>query len=216
MKKRLTSIGLAIVSLTMTFGATRAATRTVGKASTGCPNPQYSTITAAINAAAPGDEVLICPALYKEQLVIGKPLTLRGIAVNGFNRVLIQPSPVSALLGLPVAAVIAVINTTGVTIQDLAIDASDNTVKGCDIALAGIRFLNSSGTVQGNALFGTQLKNPQSCPALYPGNGFGVHIDASIPGTFQVLVRDNSIHDFGRNGILAVGSGVTAEILDRK
>src|SRR5262245_33630380 len=109
-----------------------AATRTVGKPNTTCPNPQFSTITAAIAAAASGDEIAVCPALYAEQVVITKPVTLRGVSVNGISRAVIQPSPLKTLDNMPITAVITVLNTTGVAIEDLAIDASNNTVKGCD------------------------------------------------------------------------------------
>ena len=54
-------------------------TLTVGKSTTDCPNAKYTTIAAAVTAAAPGDMIEICPALYPEQLVISKPLTLRGV-----------------------------------------------------------------------------------------------------------------------------------------
>jgi nitrous oxidase accessory protein NosD len=70
-------------------------TLTVGKPNTDCPNAEYTTIAAAVIAAAPGDIIEICPALYPEQLVISKPLTLRGVrdnvAGNEVNRVLLQP-----------------------------------------------------------------------------------------------------------------------------
>ena len=48
---------------------------------------------------------------------------------------------------LPVEAVITVMNTWGVTIEDLAIDASQNSVQGCTPQLADIHFYNASGRV---------------------------------------------------------------------
>jgi hypothetical protein len=115
---------------------------------------------------------------------------------------------------LPFQAVISVVNTGDVTIEGLAIDASNNTVNGCTVNLAGIHFSNSSGKVANNAIFGAQLKDPQSCTTLFPGNGSGVQVDTSTgqTGMFSVSIDHNSIHDFNRNGILAVGSGVTAEV----
>jgi hypothetical protein len=49
---------------------------------------------------------------------------------NEVKRVLLQPS-VQDLQDLPFEAVITVMNTTGVTIDNLAIDASQNTVASC-------------------------------------------------------------------------------------
>lgn len=138
-------------------------TLTVGKSKTGCPNAEYTTIASAVTAAAPGDVIEICPALYPEQLVISKPLTLRGVrttvAGNEVNRVLLQPS-LQDVQDLPVEAVITVINTWGVRIENLAIDASRNSVQGCTPQLADIHFHNASGRVADDALFGAQLATP--------------------------------------------------------
>ncbi len=101
---------------------------------TSCPNAQYKSITAAVNAAAPGDVIAICPAVYPEKLIITMPLTLRGVSTdvkgNDVKRVLLQPT-LRKVRGLPVEAVITVMNTGGVTIENLAIDASKNSANGC-------------------------------------------------------------------------------------
>lgn len=190
-------------------------TLTVGKSNTDCPNAEYTTIAAAITAAAPGDVIEICPALYPEQLVISKPLTLRGVrttvAGNEVNRVLLQPS-LQDIQNLPVEAVITVMNTWGVSIENLAIDASQNSVQGCTPQLADIHFYNASGRVANDALFGAQLANPQSCVQIFPGNGFGVLVDSDKPGPFQVAVEDNSIHDFTKDGVQAINAGVRAKV----
>jgi nitrous oxidase accessory protein NosD len=193
-----------------------AKTRLVGKDKASCPNAQYNTIAAAVTAAAAGDVINICPALYPEQLVITTPLTLRGVPVNvngnEVKRVLIQPSPMQDLQGLPVEAVITVMNTGGVSIENLAIDASQNSVPGCTPQLADIHFYNASGRVANNALFGAQLANPQNCKAVFPGNGFGVLVDSNSPGPFYVTVEHNSIHDFTKDGVQAINAGVTVEV----
>jgi nitrous oxidase accessory protein NosD len=206
-------IGLTLVFLGTVCVTGSAWTRTVGKET--CPKAQYATITAAVNAAAPGDIIDICPDLYTEQLIITKPLTLRGVSVdvngNNVKRVLLQPV-LQDVDGLPVEAVITVMNTWGVTIENLAIDASKNSVHGCTPQLADIHFYNASGRVANNALFGAQLANPQSCVALFPGNGFGVLVDSNKPGPFHVSVEHNSIHDFRKDGVQAVNAGVTVEV----
>lgn len=57
----------------VTSVAGHAATLRVGQPKTSCPHAQFTPITAAMNAAEPGDVIEICPALYSEQLVITKP-----------------------------------------------------------------------------------------------------------------------------------------------
>ena len=191
-----------------------AATLTVAKNNGLCPHATYTTIGAAITAAAAGDEIEICPALYAEQLVITRPVTLHALSANGIGRVLLQPAAMTNLGSLPYQAVVSVVNTKDVVIDGLAIDASQNTVTGCTVSLAGIHYYNSSGNVTNNAISGAQLANPQSCKTLFPGNGFGVEVDTATgqTGSFSVSISGNSIHDFNRNGIIVEGAGVTAEI----
>jgi len=185
----------------------------VGQPSTPCPGAMYTTIGDAVTAAGPGDEIDICPALYPEQLIITKPLKLVGIEVNGVNRILIQPA-LTDLMGLATEAVITVMNTQGVVIENLAIDASHNTVATCSPGLAGVHFFNASGKVKDSAIFGAQLTNPTGCSKLPVLNGFGVLVDATQPGPFTVSVEHNSIHDYTSNGVFANGSagGVKADI----
>jgi nitrous oxidase accessory protein NosD len=201
----------ALFSLALAVGTASAATLVVGPANTACPNPQYPTIGAAVQAAGSGDVIEICPALYPEQLVITKPVTLRGIEVNGSSRVLLQPALID-IQGLATEAVITVMNTNRVTIQNLAIDASNNTASSCSPGVAGVHFFNSSGFVENSAIFGAHLTNPLGCTTLPFGNGFGVQVDASQAGPFNVWIIGNSIHDFTANGVQVNGAGITAEI----
>ena len=210
-------LGMTLFLLASVGTTSRAKTLTVGQANTTCPNPTFRTITDALTAAAPGDVVAICPALYTEQLVVTKPVTLRGISISSpddtINRVLLQPASLTNVAGLPMQAVITVLNTRGVTIENLALDASKNTVSACTPSLSAVHYWNSSGTVYGNAITGAQLQNPSNCTDIF-GNGYGVLIDTdgSRPGPFRVTVENNSIHDFMRNGVLATGSGVVANV----
>lgn len=207
-------IGIALLTWGACSSASWGKTWTVGPANVPCPNADFSTIQAAINGAQSGDVIEICPALYPEQLLITKPLTLTGISQQGVGRVLIQPTSFSVVESLGFTAAISVVNASSVTISNLAIDASNNTVSGCTLALAGIHFYNSSGLVENSAISGTQLRNPSSCTTLFPGNGFGVQADEAAGSTasFNVAVRNTSIHDFGRNGILVTGAGEMANI----
>jgi nitrous oxidase accessory protein NosD len=206
---------LLVISFLMMGLNSHAATITVGKPNTSCPNAQYNTINAAVKAAAPGDVIKICPALYTEQIIVTKPLTLQGIVsnVNGneVGRVLLHPA-LQDLQNLPVEAVITVMNTSNVTIENLAIDASRNSVQGCTPEIADIHFYNASGTANNNTLSGAQLAHPQSCGAIFPGNGFGVLVDSNTPGPFQVAIENNSIHDFTKDGVQAINAGVTVDV----
>jgi hypothetical protein len=201
-----------------------AATLTVGKPNTGCSQAKYTAIGDAVKAASSGDLIEICPALYQEQLTITKSLTLLGrqseVAGLPINRVVIQPASLATTVvndgavSAPVTAVISVIGATGVTIRNLAIDASQNQLNGCALLVAGVYFHNSSGEIGNNAIFGAQVPSCIVTKAAQNGTGFGVVIDTDTTGTFSVLVDQNSIHDYSKDGVLVIGTGITATISD--
>lgn len=212
-KRRIIRMAAAVISLAVGSTASWAGTIVVGAPNTPCPGANVTTIGAAVAIAQAGDTIEICPAVYTEQVVISKPVTLVGIAWSGVGRALIQPTSLTAN-SLGFISVITVANTSGVTISNLAVDASSNAVTGCTVALSGIHFYNAAGTVQNSSISGTQISTPLSCTTLFPGNGAGVQADQSAGSTsaLSVSVMGNSIHDFGRNGILINGAGENATI----
>jgi len=198
------SIGISNISWGSTY--------VVGAPNTPCPGANFSTIGAALNVALAGDTIEVCPATYPEQVVITKPVTLVGIAWNNVGRAVIQPTTLT-VNSLGFMAVVTVANTSGVTISNLAIDASNNTASGCTVSLSGIHFYNASGSVLNSSISGTQLPNPLSCTTLFPGNGSGVQADQSgTAGSYTITVQGNSIHDFARNGVLVNGAGQNATV----
>jgi nitrous oxidase accessory protein NosD len=61
-----------------------------------CSNADFTSIQAAVDAAAPGDVIRVCPDLYPESVTVDKPLTLVGDpdaveAVDCFNPAMSQP-----------------------------------------------------------------------------------------------------------------------------
>ena len=68
-------LGLFIFGASM---ASAAATLTVGNATSLPCTGAYSTISAAVAAASPGDTIQVCQGTYNEQVTIGKTLTLLG------------------------------------------------------------------------------------------------------------------------------------------
>jgi pectin methylesterase-like acyl-CoA thioesterase len=59
-----------------------------------CKSGSFATISAAVNSSsvAPGSTVEVCPGTYNEQVIISKPLTLRGITANNSSGVYITGS----------------------------------------------------------------------------------------------------------------------------
>jgi nitrous oxidase accessory protein NosD len=181
----------------------------VGANPTVCPDAQFSTIQAAVNAASPGTIIRICAGTYPEQVRITKPISL-----HGENGVVIQPNNVTAnttgaASGQAIAAIILVQDVTGVDIQDVIVDGTNSGIMECAPDLIGVLYQNASGEVRRvavrNLKLGVTLNGCQSGSAILVQSGGG--------GTSVVDVEDSSIHDYQKNGITAneVGSQVRIE-----
>src|SRR5919106_1049888 len=130
--------------------AAEPATLVVDRDGVQCPNAEFTSIQAAVDAAPPGALIRICPDLYTETVVIDKPLALQA-----------DPDAVEAIdcfeptLGALPADQQAIVDLAGFVVQGatVGIDASDrfsgyrihhnlirvNTLFGVDFGSAGTR-----------------------------------------------------------------------------
>jgi hypothetical protein len=88
-------------------------------------------------------------------------------SVHGFNLVLLHPA-LASIQGLSFQAVITGMNTNDVNIQNLTVDASNNTISGCNVGLAGVHFCNASGRVDRSTVIGAKLQDPQTAKCYRP------------------------------------------------
>jgi hypothetical protein len=89
----------------------------------------FTTIQAAVNAAAPGDTILICPATYNEQVVVTGNKSNLNIRGSGASLTILKPTTVvpntnSVLSGTLAAPILLVDGVTNVTVGSLTIDGS--------------------------------------------------------------------------------------------
>jgi hypothetical protein len=165
----------------------------------------YTSIQAAITAAASGDTVVVCPGTYNEQPVVDKPLRL-----SGRGDATVRPSPMvdnttSLTSGAALAAALLVRDAAGVVVEALAVDGADNGGTGCANNPVGIYFRHASGTVQDVA-----VRNMRLGPGLEGcQGGLAVLVQSAAGGTSAVVVQDSSVHDYQKNGITASGPGTT-------
>ncbi|MBL8898400.1 MAG: hypothetical protein JNM84_12260 [Planctomycetes bacterium] len=97
-------LSFAALALAFCPGLTAAADLVVGPAGSGAP---YTSIRAAVDAANPGDRVLVSAGLYSEHVVVSKPIELIGA---GSGLTVIQSFPV----GTPLPTLFPPLGITGI------------------------------------------------------------------------------------------------------
>lgn len=189
-----------------------------------CRSAKFKTIQSAVNASKPGGTVVVCRGTYHEQVVISKPLTLKGqhatIDQNGVT-------PTFTALGQLIFAAVVMdssrINFTGFTVQN---------AQGEGIIAAGLNGPISKIAIYRNTVVHNDLGGGVPPASDYflcqpagpvPGDcGEGVHFAGNVGWS---VIRDNFIsHNSG--GILltddigpthdnvVVGNVVTANLFD--
>ena len=178
----------------------------------------YTTIQAAINAASPGDTIVVDSGEYDEQVIINKSLTIQGMG----NETIIKPSSAANLTqvfdglfwyGTPntkqIAGIIVanVSDGSNVTIKNLKVDKSNVTTKpaGADY-LTGIFYRETGGTIDTVNIVGT---------GAWSGGdrAYGIYLSAGT-NAVSVQVNGSTITNYDKNGIEAMGDKLTFDIHD--
>ena len=168
------------------------------------PNLQsYSTIQDAVSNVAAGGTILVCAGAYPEQVLITKPLTMRGV-LSGKAAASIITSPKGGLkqstidhLGNIWAAQVLVQSTAGpVDISDLSVDGANNGISGScpGLNVVGIYYQEASGVIDRAA-----TRN-QTTPCFHDA---GIFLESFGPANQVVTVENSSVRGFDGNGIYA-------------
>jgi len=166
----------------------------------------FSSIQAAVNGAAPGDAIFICPGTYDEQVTVTtSDLTILG---SGASLTILRPSAVSATTdlnsGVPMRPILLVDHATGVTVSDLKIDGSlaDGGAPAgalCDFlnfgTYLGIYYRNSSGKVESTHV--TNIRSATVCSR-------GFQSESNPAGASSVVLNENVFDNYGQIGISCV------------
>jgi nitrous oxidase accessory protein NosD len=184
------------------------ATILVGDDKNQCPDANYSTIQAAVNAASAGEHIRVCAGTYPEQVAIDKSIVLRADDGVFVSPVAMSPNAAGLTQGDPLAAAFLVTNAASVEIKGFTIDGSANGIVICAPRLIGILFQNASGRIEHNVVRHFHLS-----PAL-PGcqSGNAIEVETAPGNKSDVTIYGNSMDDFQKNGITGNEPGTNVVI----
>jgi len=165
-----------------------------------CPTATFSRIQDAIDAAFPGEVVHVCAGTYAEQLVISKPIQIRGVPGARVAPTGMVANTTDAKTGAPIAAIAVV--TRNATLDRLEFDASGSGFSDCSSApqVVGVYFRGTSGALRRSDL--------HDIPCA---NGTGVVVQGVGP-LIQVAVAGNFVHDYTQAGVVVSEYGAQAKI----
>jgi uncharacterized repeat protein (TIGR02543 family) len=167
------------------------------------------TIQSAIDAASSGDTVLVHNGTYRENLFIDKSITLKSA-----SKPIIEAPDTIALSSYTgpsgtqnYNSIIEVYNTTGVTIDGFIIDGRG--VGNANSYFTGIHFFEASGIISNNEIKGvmdTPLDGAQHGNAIVVNHLWDQYYAQSV------IIENNVVYDYQKNGITCTESGTLATV----
>ena len=197
-------LGMLVLVLVITIGLGNS----VAFASSLCVQPSgagrcFTSIQAAVDAANPGDQIIIRAGKYIEQVTVsGKDLSLigrSGAVIQAPADMADTQSPVAGFEGRP----ILLITEAEVTVRDLTIDGANSAEQ--NPFLEGITYINAGGIIQDNLVknigFGEpRLPLDENGEGVYQGDGIVVVNLSDTPR--MVKIKENRVTNYNNNGIL--------------
>ena len=166
----------------------------------------YPTIQTAINAANPGDDIIISSGTFTEQITISKSLDIRGS-----DGTIIQAPSTLAPDSFGATNVIDITNGATVKISKLTVSGPGPTA--CGSITAGI-FVSGGATLK---ITKSTITDIRDNPASGCQNGVGIFVGRNFYGTTgHADIQDVKVTKYQKGGIVVDNAGSTAEIRDNQ
>jgi len=183
----------------------------------------FSTIQAAVNAAANGDTIQVAPGTYTEQVTVNglTNLTIEGTGADPSQTVILSPTVLSSNIQNPgefhtfTDALVGAENGASVTIKNLTVNGNNEGVVYATGAngggdLIGIEGVNSSLNVMNVHVTGTE---DVESGVVQGGQGNkAIVVNDTNSSTQTLTVTGSTVDNFQKDGLLAEGTGLTATI----
>lgn len=201
MKRRILSISLTLVML-LSFSLI--STMPAQAATINVP-AQYPTIQAAVNAASPGDTIIVAAGTYEEQIDIGKNLVIQGAGQG--NTIIKSPVLLSLKFSTPSPnkPIVYVHNGAQVTIQSLTVDGAGR--GNGNVRFEGIAFYNAGGVVQDITI--TMVRET---PISGAQHGVGLYAFSNDNILRNLTISNNTVSDYQKNGMALSGQGLSVSV----
>lgn len=215
---------LAAAGVSLLFGASgTAAASPPCNLTVNSENLAHNAVQTAISSANPGWRICLGAGSFPEQLNIStNGITLVGA---GSASTIIDPTSVatntvdwdSASPHTPLAPVVLVDNSTGVTIAGLTVNGTSaaSSIGGCGTDFVGVDFQNSSGSLQRALVTGIQLGPSllgcQNQLAVYAYTGWFTTGFVSSPAK-HVTIGNTVVSVYGKNAITCDDPGLVCTI----
>ncbi len=177
----------------------------------------FATVSEAIQAAKPGDRILVRPGLYEESLVVNKPLEI--IGDGPVEDIVIQARHAHVLKFQTIIGRVAnlTLRQVGEVQLGVALMQGRLDLEGCDISSqSGACVYIDSGADP--RLRGNRVHDGGRHGVNLAGSGLGTLEDNEISGNIysgvaigagsNLVLRRNQIHDNKENGVIVVTSGL--------
>ncbi|MCJ1677640.1 right-handed parallel beta-helix repeat-containing protein [Streptomyces sp. APSN-46.1] len=166
----------------------------------------YPTIQAAVNAADPGDRITVQPGIYREQVVIGKYVSITG---SGDRKTTIQAPQTLTPGDDGGTSIVEIHDGASVALSRLAVSGPGSGT--CDNGAlgSGIRVLGGAHLDLDHAAV-THITDTPAAPCFRSANAILI---GDVPtGTGSATIHNTKITDYQGAGVVVLNEGSTATI----
>ncbi|MGW6143087.1 hypothetical protein ACWFRM_27975 [Streptomyces sp. NPDC055144] len=168
----------------------------------------YPTIQAAVDAAQPGDRIKVRPGVYREQVVIGKNVSITG---SGARKTTIL-APQTLVAGEDGGtSIVEIHNGASVALSQLAVSGPGSGTCESGALGSGIRVLGDARLDLGHARV-THITDTPAAPCSH--SAVAVFVGDLPTGTGSVTIHDTKISDYQGSGVTVLNEGSSATIVD--
>jgi hypothetical protein len=164
---------------------------------------QCKTIQAAVTAAIAGDTIVVFPGTYTEQVDIGKNLTLAGVGATSLIK-----SPTTLATKFTTSSAkkpVVYIHDAAVTLMNLKVDGDGQ--GNANYQMLGVAYYNAGGKVDRLTIVGVR-----DTPASGAQHGVALYAYNQDSTSRSLVVSNNTISDFQKNGMALVGAGLSVVV----